>query len=110
MNIEVRRLRTLIHDESIHTQKTISLLSMTNPDLAFELQHRWKLCNAVNRLHVQCLDAIENLSVYTGVRGIGTCLASASTSSSAVGSRAEGQNFTLPHHSWWIPDSFLVRS
>ena len=20
------------------------------------------------------------------------------------------QNFTLPHHSWWIPDSFLVRS
>ena len=90
LNIEVRRLRTSIHDESIHTQKTISLLSTTNPDLAFELQHRWKLRNAVNRLHVQRLDAIENLSVYTGVRGIGTCLASASTSSSAVGSRAEG--------------------
>jgi hypothetical protein len=90
LNIEVRRLRTSIHDESIHTQKTISLLLMTNPDLAFELQHRWKLHNAINHLHVQHLDAIKNLSVYTGVHGIGTCLASASTSSSAVGGRVEG--------------------
>jgi hypothetical protein len=63
---------------------------MTNPDLAFELQHRWKLHHAVNCLHVQHLYAIENMSVYTGVCGIGTCLTSASISSSAVGSRAEG--------------------
>ncbi|KAF8233273.1 hypothetical protein L208DRAFT_1020381, partial [Tricholoma matsutake] len=58
LNIEVCHLHTSIHNETIHTQKTISLLLMTNPDLAFELQHRWKLCNAVNHLHVQCLDAI----------------------------------------------------
>ncbi|KAF8233268.1 hypothetical protein L208DRAFT_1021563, partial [Tricholoma matsutake] len=58
LNIEVCHLHTLIHNETIHTQKTISLLSMTNPDLAVELQHRWKLCNVVNCLHVQHLDAI----------------------------------------------------
>jgi hypothetical protein len=45
-------------------------------ELAVELQHQWKLHNTVNHLHIQCLDAIENLSTYTGVHGIGTCLAS----------------------------------
>jgi hypothetical protein len=45
LNIEICRLRTSIHDETIHTQRTISLLLTTNTELAVELQHQWKLRN-----------------------------------------------------------------
>ena len=98
LNIEIRRLRTSIHDETIHTQRTISLLLTTNMDLAVELQHRWKLRNAVNCLHIQRLDAIENSSTYTGVCGIGTCLASTAiatgvSSPAVVGAAVEGNEY-----------------
>jgi hypothetical protein len=39
LNIEIHHLRTSIHDEMIHTQRTISLLLTTNTELAVELQH-----------------------------------------------------------------------
>ncbi|KIL53806.1 hypothetical protein M378DRAFT_43826, partial [Amanita muscaria Koide BX008] len=42
LNIEIRRLKTSIHDETTHTNKTIELLTQTNLDLAVELQLRWK--------------------------------------------------------------------
>ena len=99
MNIEIRCLRTAIHDEMIHTQRTISLLLMTNVDLAVELQYRWKLRNVVNCLHIQRLDAIENSSTYTGAGGIGTCLASTaiatgvSSSPAVVGTAVEGNEY-----------------
>jgi hypothetical protein len=69
-------------------------------ELAVELQHQWKLCNTVNRLHIQRLDAIENLSTYTGVRRIGTCLASTAIatgvlSPAVVGMAVEGNEYGL---------------
>ena len=38
LNVEICCLQTFIHDETIHTNKTIKLLTETNPPLATELQ------------------------------------------------------------------------
>ncbi|KAF8227919.1 hypothetical protein L208DRAFT_1294421 [Tricholoma matsutake] len=38
-NLKICCLHTSIHDKTIHTQRTISLLLTTNMDLAVELQH-----------------------------------------------------------------------
>lgn len=71
LNIEIRRLRTSIHDEAAHMVQTISHLSLTNPPLATELQKRWRLHNSVNHLHIQHLNAVEDSTSFTGLRGIG---------------------------------------
>jgi hypothetical protein len=75
LNVEIHRLRTSIHDETIHTCGIISLLATTNPNLATELQRRWQLRSAVNLLHGQRLERIQKLSSYMGPHGIGTSLA-----------------------------------
>ena len=74
LNVEICRLRTFIHNETIQTNKTIKLLTQTNPPLATELQSHWQLRNAVNQLHIQRLDAIEGSAIFTGLRGVGTRL------------------------------------
>jgi hypothetical protein len=74
LNVEIRRLRTFIHDETIHTNKTIKLLTQSNPPLSTELRSRWQLRNAINDLHIQRLDLIEGSAIFTGLRGIGTRL------------------------------------
>ena len=74
LNVEICRLRTFIHNEMIQTNKTIKLLTQTNPPLATELQSHWQLRNAVNQLHIQHLDAIEGSAIFTGLRGVGTRL------------------------------------
>ncbi len=71
MNIEIRRLRTFIHHETLHTNKTILHLTENNPHLAAELKSRWQLRNAVNTLHLQRLDSVERSASFTGVCGIG---------------------------------------
>ena len=71
LNIEIRRLLTSIHDETAHTTQVISDLSLSNPPLARELQKRWRLRDSVNRVHIQYLNAIENSTSFTGLRGIG---------------------------------------
>ena len=43
LNIEIRRLRTSIHDETIHMMHVLSQLSMSDPLLATELHRRWQL-------------------------------------------------------------------
>ena len=43
LNIEIQRLRTFIHNETIHTTQVISQLSLSDPRLATELQQWWQL-------------------------------------------------------------------
>ena len=71
LNIEIRRLRTFIHHETLHTNKEILHLTNTNPHLAAELKSRWHLRNAINMLHLQRLDSVERSASFTGVRGVG---------------------------------------
>lgn len=83
LNVEIRRLRTFIHDETIHTIKTIKHLKQINPDLAMELELRWKLRSTINALHIQRLNTIASSRMFSGSQNIGTCL-SASTSATPV--------------------------
>ncbi|KAG2100406.1 uncharacterized protein F5147DRAFT_747134 [Suillus discolor] len=52
LNIEVRRLRTAIHDEGAQMSTTINKLLDSNPPLGQELQKRWKLRSTVNSVHL----------------------------------------------------------
>lgn len=74
VNIELRHLRTSIHDETVHTERIIAELSLTDPQLCLELQRRWALRSSINRIHLWHLDKIENSPSYTGQRGIGVRL------------------------------------
>jgi hypothetical protein len=72
LNIEIRRLRTAIHNEKADMEKAIATLSSSNPPLAAELRRRWQLRSSVNMVHLGCLDQIEALHGFSGIRGIGT--------------------------------------
>jgi hypothetical protein len=74
LNVEICCLQTFIHDESIHTNKTIKLLTQTNPPFAMEPHSQWQLRNAINKLHIQHLDSIEGVAIFTGLQGFRTCL------------------------------------
>ena len=58
LNVEIRWLRTWIHDESSHTTAAIANLSTVNPLLAAELKRRSVFRTHVNQIHLQRLDAI----------------------------------------------------
>ena len=84
LNMEIRRLKTLIHEETIHTNKTIKLLTETDSHLAVELKSRWQLRHAINELHIRRLTSIEQSAMFTGVRGIGTPLGLVSADNDAA--------------------------
>ena len=71
LNIEIQCLQTSIHDETTHTTQVISHLSLSNLPLATELRKRWQLHNSVNLLHTQHINAVEDSTSFTGLRGIG---------------------------------------
>jgi hypothetical protein len=71
LNVEVRRLRTSMHDEADKFAETIQSLRLTDPPLGAELQKQWKLRSAVNSVHSDRLDRIEGLYGFSGVRGVG---------------------------------------
>ncbi|KAG2155231.1 uncharacterized protein EDB93DRAFT_1053701, partial [Suillus bovinus] len=66
LNIEVRRLRTAIHDEKTKTIATIDQLLITNSLLAVELRRRWQARAAVNAVHLYQLDRIESQPAFSG--------------------------------------------
>jgi hypothetical protein len=70
LNVEIPRLRTSIHDETLHTNKVISDLSLTNPALCSELHRRWKIRSSVNMRHLSRLDKIERSVGFTGKQGL----------------------------------------
>ncbi|KAG1764331.1 hypothetical protein EDD22DRAFT_979071 [Suillus occidentalis] len=71
LNVEVRRLRTFVHDEEMETNKVITDLQLSYPLLASELQRQWRSRSATNMFHIFRLNQIENLPSYSGMRGIG---------------------------------------
>jgi hypothetical protein len=74
VNTEIRRLRTSIHDETVHVEGIIAELSQTDPRLCSELRRWWALRSSINRIHLWRLDKIESSPSYTGQRGIGVRL------------------------------------
>ncbi|KIK32736.1 hypothetical protein CY34DRAFT_100864 [Suillus luteus UH-Slu-Lm8-n1] len=74
LNVEIRRLRTAIHDEQAQTIAVIEDLHLSDPKLAQELRRRWRLRGAINAVHLHRLDQIECLTGFSGVRGIGVRL------------------------------------
>ncbi|KDQ49651.1 hypothetical protein JAAARDRAFT_63593 [Jaapia argillacea MUCL 33604] len=66
LNIEMRRLRTAIHDEGQHTMAVIQQLQSANAPLAAEVERRWALRAAVNMLHIARLDCIESTTGFSG--------------------------------------------
>jgi hypothetical protein len=68
LDIEMRQLHVSICNEAIHYEQVISQLSSSDPPLAAELRQVWKLQSAVNRLHIQCLDAIQKSSAFLCTR------------------------------------------
>jgi hypothetical protein len=59
LNIEIHRLRAVIHDEEAQISAVISELTETNQHLAIELRHLHRSQSAVNRLHLHRLDHIQ---------------------------------------------------
>jgi hypothetical protein len=71
LNVEIRRLRTSIHDEKLHVANVLVELATTDPPLQAALQHWWNLRAAVNNRIVERLDAIERMAGYSGQQGVG---------------------------------------
>jgi hypothetical protein len=88
LNLEMRRLRTSIHDETVHTESVIDSLSHTDPHLCIELRRRWALRLSVNAVHIQRLDEVENSTGFTGQKGIGIRLGA--KKNSGVPDKVEG--------------------
>ncbi|KAH7920575.1 hypothetical protein BV22DRAFT_985142, partial [Leucogyrophana mollusca] len=61
LNVEIRRLRTSIHDKEVVTTQIITNLLDTNHSLGLELQRQWQTRVAVNAIHIYRLDQIECL-------------------------------------------------
>jgi hypothetical protein len=79
LNVEMRRLRTSIHDEHIMYEDKIQCLHEFNPLLAAEIQRHYNTRRCVNVTHILHLNTIEGLSGFTGVCGPGTCLGTMNT-------------------------------
>ncbi|KAG1877138.1 hypothetical protein C8R48DRAFT_591361, partial [Suillus tomentosus] len=71
LNIEIRRLRTAIHDEELHVTGTIHNLLISDPLLDSELKCQWHSRAAINAVHSSRLDQIASLTGFSGVNTIG---------------------------------------
>jgi hypothetical protein len=78
LNVEICRLRTAIHDESIYMNNMIMALTVQDPGLAAEIGRRWKIRSMVNALHIHHLDRIAELDGFSGKNGVGVRVGSES--------------------------------
>ncbi|KAI5996379.1 hypothetical protein EDD15DRAFT_2387353 [Pisolithus albus] len=60
LNVEIRRLRTAIHDEEREVSQTIANLRHSDSLLALEFERCHQPRAAVNAVHIHCLDHLEN--------------------------------------------------
>ncbi|KAI6029697.1 hypothetical protein BKA83DRAFT_4462130 [Pisolithus microcarpus] len=60
LNVEIRRLRTAIHDEEQEVSQTIANLRHSDPLLALEFECRHQPRAAANAVHIHRLDHLEN--------------------------------------------------
>ncbi|KAG2098686.1 uncharacterized protein F5147DRAFT_582932, partial [Suillus discolor] len=91
LNMEVCHLCTAIHDETAKTPFVINNLLISDPLLAAELKSQWRSQAAINVIHLYHLDQIENLFGFSGIRGIGTHLTNAASSSEGYYVHPEGE-------------------
>jgi hypothetical protein len=79
LNVEIRRLRTAIHDEGLMVNATIDVLLASNQPVGLELQRQWQTRAAINAVHLFRLDQIASQPNFSGTRGIGVRLNSIPT-------------------------------
>ncbi|KIK21241.1 hypothetical protein PISMIDRAFT_104317 [Pisolithus microcarpus 441] len=60
LNVEIRHLRTAIHDEEQEVSQTIANLRHSDPLLALEFERRHQPRAAANAVHIHRLDHLEN--------------------------------------------------
>ncbi|KAG2103699.1 uncharacterized protein F5147DRAFT_746665 [Suillus discolor] len=72
LNVEIHRLRTFICDEDIFLQDQVAFLHDADPLLAHEVEALRVRRARVDAIHIICLDTIEALPEFSGVRGTGT--------------------------------------
>lgn len=72
VNIEMRRLRTSIHDEHIVFERQIARLQESDILLSAEVEGAYYFRSRVNATHTRHLDCIEALRGFTGICGAGT--------------------------------------
>jgi hypothetical protein len=76
LNVEIRRVRTRIHDDTLHTEQILEGIAISNPPLYAALQRWWTPRAAINNKLIRQLDEIERRKDFTGRRGIGVHLGS----------------------------------
>ncbi|KAG2152785.1 hypothetical protein DEU56DRAFT_868810 [Suillus clintonianus] len=74
LNVEVRRLRTAIHDEELGVSDVMQELLVSDPHLACELQRQYRSRLAINAVHCYRLSRIEKLAGFSGAKGVGVRL------------------------------------
>ncbi|KAG1800237.1 uncharacterized protein HD556DRAFT_1230294, partial [Suillus plorans] len=75
LNVEVLCLCTSMHDEELRMSAIVQDILVSDLQLAHELQCQYHSCTAINAVHCYRLDHIEKLAGFSGVRGVGICLA-----------------------------------
>jgi hypothetical protein len=78
LNVEIPRVRTRIHDDTLHVSKVLGDLAVSNPPLCAALRNWWTQRSAVNQKILQRLDEIERFAGFSGKRGVGVRLGSMS--------------------------------
>ena len=71
LNIQIRRVRTAIHDEAADMVNSLNRITCTDPLLGPEIAKRWQLRSDVNSIIISLLDRIEAMPEFSGIRGIG---------------------------------------
>ena len=95
LNVEIRRLRTAIHDEEREVLQTIANLRDSEPLLACELERLHRPRAAVNAIHIHRLHQIEKQHGLAGQRGIGTHLQVFHSDEDVVPPEAIGQESNM---------------
>lgn len=66
LNVEIQRMVTFISDESRFIPQKITELAPVNPSLAYEIQWRWNLRQAVNQSHITGLTKLAKQAGFSG--------------------------------------------
>ena len=71
VEVEVRRLRTAIHNEEQEVDAAVEHLIIVDPHLGLELKRQHRQRHVINMLHIHRLNKIEASVGYGGLKGIG---------------------------------------
>jgi len=74
LNVEIKRLRTAMCDEAFEYTNAIKATLEVDSALACELQHHWRLRNAIHTLHERRLLRVMSMSGFTGNKELGVRL------------------------------------